>query len=76
MAKEQPNESSRYSGLENTTTFGVAAKKARDNDDKLHSNQVGWLLAICAAIACRRDVYSCLGVHVGGKHGTERSQQG
>ena len=40
MAKEQPGESQRYGGLENTTTFGVAAKRARDNDEQLHTNQV------------------------------------
>jgi hypothetical protein len=40
LAKEQPGESQRYGGLENTTTFGVAAKRARDNDEQLHTNQV------------------------------------
>jgi len=39
QAKEQPNDSKRYAGLENTTTFGAAAKNARDNDEKLHTNQ-------------------------------------
>uniref|UniRef100_A0A061QRH4 Arm repeat-containing protein n=1 Tax=Tetraselmis sp. GSL018 TaxID=582737 RepID=A0A061QRH4_9CHLO len=38
-AKEQPSESHRYAGLDNTTTFGVAAKRARDNDEALHTNQ-------------------------------------
>ena len=40
MAMQQPSESQRYGDLENTTTFGVAAKRARDNDEKLHTNQV------------------------------------
>lgn len=40
MAKDQANDSKRYGGLENTTTFGVAAKRARDNDEKIHTNQV------------------------------------
>jgi hypothetical protein len=40
LAKQQPNDSKRYAGLENTTTFGVAARKARDNDEQLHTNQV------------------------------------
>lgn len=39
LAKQQPNDSKRYAGLENTTTFGVAARKARDNDEQLHTNQ-------------------------------------
>ena len=38
-ALEQPEESARYSGLENTTTFGVAARRRRDNDAALHSGQ-------------------------------------
>jgi len=39
MAKQQPSDTQRYGGLENTTTFGVAAKRLRDNDEKLHTNQ-------------------------------------
>jgi hypothetical protein len=38
-AFEQPEESARYSGLENVTTFGVAARKARDNDPAVHTGQ-------------------------------------
>ena len=38
-AHEQPAESQKYSDLENTTTFGVAARRARDNDPAVHSNQ-------------------------------------
>ncbi|KAF8068347.1 hypothetical protein HT031_002036 [Scenedesmus sp. PABB004] len=38
-AHAQPAESQRYSGLENTTTFGVAARRARDNDPAVHTNQ-------------------------------------
>ncbi len=34
-AREQPEESHKYTGLSNTTTFGVAARKARDNDPKV-----------------------------------------
>lgn len=45
LAKEQPNDSKRYGDLENVTTFGVAAKRMRDNDEKLHTNQV--LRAVC-----------------------------
>lgn len=37
--KTQPSDSQKYGGLENTTTFGVAAKKQRDNDEKLHADQ-------------------------------------
>eukprot|EP00879_Flechtneria_rotunda_P017789 GHRR01018648.1.p1 GENE.GHRR01018648.1~~GHRR01018648.1.p1 ORF type:complete len:558 (+),score=195.68 GHRR01018648.1:134-1807(+) len=39
QAYQQPAESQKYSGLENTTTFGVAARKARDNDPFVHTNQ-------------------------------------
>jgi len=38
-ALDQPEESARYAGLENTTTFGVAARKARDNDASVHTGQ-------------------------------------
>jgi hypothetical protein len=38
-AAAQPEESARYSGLENTTTFGVAARRARDNDPDVHTGQ-------------------------------------
>lgn len=38
-AHEQPNESKKYSDLENVTQFGVAARKARDNDPAVHQNQ-------------------------------------
>jgi hypothetical protein len=38
-AFEQPAESQKYSELENVTTFGVAARKARDNDPAVHTNQ-------------------------------------
>lgn len=38
-ALEQPAESQKYSNLENVTTFGVAARKARDNDPAVHTNQ-------------------------------------
>eukprot|EP00850_Spirogloea_muscicola_P012243 SM000078S22102 [mRNA] locus=s78:439279:445616:- [translate_table: standard] len=39
LAKEQPDESRRYGGLDNVTHFGVAHKKLRDNDQKLHTDQ-------------------------------------
>lgn len=42
-AREQPEESHKYSGLSNTTTFGVAARKARDNDPKVR---------VCRALVC------------------------
>lgn len=38
-AFEQPAESQKYSDLENVTTFGVAARKARDNDPAVHTGQ-------------------------------------
>jgi hypothetical protein len=38
-AFDQPAESQKYSDLENVTTFGVAARKARDNDPAVHTNQ-------------------------------------
>lgn len=38
-ALDQPAESQKYSDLENVTTFGVAARKARDNDPAVHTNQ-------------------------------------
>jgi HEAT repeat protein len=38
-ARDQPSDSKRYTELTNTTTFGVAAKRIRDNDAHLHSNQ-------------------------------------
>ncbi|GLI70399.1 hypothetical protein VaNZ11_015182 [Volvox africanus] len=38
-AREQAAESSKYSGLRNETQFGVAARKARDNDPQVHSDQ-------------------------------------
>eukprot|EP00736_Rhodelphis_marinus_P002697 Rmarinus@m.11081 len=37
--KEQSADSVRYTGVENVTQFGVAAKKARDNDPELHTGQ-------------------------------------
>eukprot|EP00850_Spirogloea_muscicola_P014971 SM000111S18794 [mRNA] locus=s111:183250:196627:+ [translate_table: standard] len=39
LAKEQPDESRRYGGLDNVTHFGVAHKKLRDNDQNLHTDQ-------------------------------------
>jgi hypothetical protein len=39
-ARKQANESKQFGDLENVTVFGVAAKKKRDNDEALHSNQV------------------------------------
>jgi hypothetical protein len=39
QAYQQPGESQKYSDLENTTTFGVAARRKRDNDPAVHSNQ-------------------------------------
>jgi hypothetical protein len=39
QAYQQPAESQKYSDLENTTTFGVAARRKRDNDPAVHSNQ-------------------------------------
>lgn len=39
QAYQQPAESQKYSELENTTTFGVAARRKRDNDPAVHSNQ-------------------------------------
>ena len=38
-AFSQPPESQKYSDLENATTFGVAARRKRDNDPAVHSNQ-------------------------------------
>ncbi|KAG2450944.1 hypothetical protein HYH02_004216 [Chlamydomonas schloesseri] len=38
-AREQPAESSRYSGLSNETRFGVAERHARDQDPKVHADQ-------------------------------------
>ncbi|GIL88525.1 hypothetical protein Vretifemale_16489 [Volvox reticuliferus] len=38
-AREQLAESTKYSGLSNETKFGVAARKARDNDPQVHSDQ-------------------------------------
>ncbi|KAI8468417.1 MAG: armadillo-type protein [Monoraphidium minutum] len=38
-AFQQEPESQKYSGLENTSTFGVAARRARDNDAALHTGQ-------------------------------------
>jgi len=37
--KTQPSDSKRYGELENTTTFGVAAKRIRDNDPLVHTGQ-------------------------------------
>ena len=39
QAYKQPAESQKYSDLENTTTFGVAARRKRDNDPAVHTNQ-------------------------------------
>eukprot|EP00899_Mesostigma_viride_P016795 jgi/Mesvir1/25116/Mv21577-RA.2 len=39
MAKSQPNDSKRFGGLQNVTTFGVSQKKARDNDEHLHTDK-------------------------------------
>eukprot|EP01094_Clydonella_sp_ATCC50884_P017104 TRINITY_DN2918_c0_g1_i1.p1 TRINITY_DN2918_c0_g1~~TRINITY_DN2918_c0_g1_i1.p1 ORF type:complete len:832 (-),score=205.17 TRINITY_DN2918_c0_g1_i1:39-2534(-) len=39
QAKEQPEDSHLRTNLENTTTFGVAAKKSRANDPSLHTDQ-------------------------------------
>lgn len=39
QANKQPAESQKYSELENTTTFGVAARRKRDNDPAVHTNQ-------------------------------------
>jgi hypothetical protein len=49
-ALEQPEESARYSGLENTTTFGVAARKAKDNDPAVHTGQD---LFSCGSLSAR-----------------------
>lgn len=38
-AFEQEPESQKYSDLENTTTFGVAARRRRDNDPEVHTGQ-------------------------------------
>lgn len=38
-AFEQPSESEKYSDLENVTQFGVAARRARDNDPTVHTGQ-------------------------------------
>jgi hypothetical protein len=38
-AFEQEPESQKYSGLENSTTFGVAARRKRDNDPAVHTGQ-------------------------------------
>ena len=39
-AEAQPAESARFDALSNETAFGVAAKKARDNDVSTHENQI------------------------------------
>ncbi|KAF6254565.1 ARM repeat-containing protein [Scenedesmus sp. NREL 46B-D3] len=39
QAYQQPSESQKYSDLENTTTFGVAARRNRDNDPAVHTDQ-------------------------------------
>eukprot|EP00878_Enallax_costatus_P010189 GHUV01010637.1.p2 GENE.GHUV01010637.1~~GHUV01010637.1.p2 ORF type:complete len:334 (+),score=84.12 GHUV01010637.1:2064-3065(+) len=39
QAYKQPAESQKYSDLENITTFGVAARRKRDNDPAVHTNQ-------------------------------------
>lgn len=38
-ARQQPAESSRYSGLSTETRFGVAERQARDNDPAVHEDQ-------------------------------------
>ncbi|EFJ51820.1 hypothetical protein VOLCADRAFT_120428 [Volvox carteri f. nagariensis] len=43
-AREQPAESTKYSGLSNETRFGVAARKARDNDRQASDWDGGWQL--------------------------------
>lgn len=50
QAHAQPAESQRYSELENTTTFGVAARRARDNDPAVHSDQD---MFSCGSLATR-----------------------
>eukprot|EP00775_Hariotina_reticulata_P005826 gene5826-6067_t len=49
-AYKQPAESERYSDLDNTTTFGAAARRARDNDPAVHTNQD---MFSCGSLAAR-----------------------
>eukprot|EP01130_Rhizamoeba_saxonica_P008163 TRINITY_DN3297_c1_g1_i1.p1 TRINITY_DN3297_c1_g1~~TRINITY_DN3297_c1_g1_i1.p1 ORF type:complete len:644 (-),score=136.08 TRINITY_DN3297_c1_g1_i1:20-1951(-) len=49
-AKEQPHDSHILGDYENTTTFGVAAKKRRDNDIELHTGQT---VHSCGSLAPR-----------------------